>query len=218
VQILKIDQSFVHDMLRDPDDLAIVEGVIALAEAFGRDIIAEGVDSLEAGLLLLQLGCAVAQGYSIARPMPAAELPAWMAKWDTPRAWSEENFRRWHREDFALLLAEYNHRDWIDNLTDRIESQGGGEKSVPLTLEPDLCRFGRWYHGSGQVRYGTLPEFQVIDAVHQQVHELGGELHSLLRVGQYDEARKRLPELFALRDELLGRLHVLQELIVAKEG
>ncbi|MDP2833527.1 MAG: EAL domain-containing protein [Pseudomonadota bacterium] len=218
VQILKIDQSFVHDMLRDPDDLAIVEGVIALAEAFGRDIVAEGVDSLEAGLLLLQLGCAVAQGYSIARPMPAADLPAWVVKWDTPRAWSEENFRRWHREDFALLLAEYNHRDWIDNLAERIESEGGSEKSVSLTLDPDLCRFGRWYHGSGQVRYGTLPEFKVIDAVHHQVHELGGELHNLLHVGEYDVARKRLPELFALRDELLGRLHALQELIVAKEG
>jgi len=218
VQILKIDQSFVHDMLRDPDDLAIVEGVIALAEAFGRDIVAEGVDSLEAGLLLLQLGCAVAQGYSIARPMPAAELPAWMAKWNTPHAWSEENFRRWHREDFALLLAEYNHRDWIDNLASRIEGEGGSEKSVSLTLEPDLCRFGRWYHGSGQIRYGTLPEFKVIDPVHQQVHELGGELHNLLRAGHADAARKRLPELFALRDELLDRLHTLQDLIVSREG
>ncbi len=218
VQILKIDQSFVRDMLRDPDDLAIIEGVIALAEAFGRDVVAEGVDSLEAGLLLLQLGCAVAQGYSIARPMPAAELPAWVAKWTTPYAWSEENFRRWHREDFALLLAEYNHRDWIDNLADRIENEVGSETDVPLILEQDLCRFGRWYHGSGQVRYGTLPEFTVIDPVHQQVHELGGRLLNLLRAGKYGEARKRLPELFALRDELLGRLHALQDLIVAKEG
>ncbi|MDO9227595.1 MAG: EAL domain-containing protein [Pseudomonadota bacterium] len=216
VQILKIDQSFVHDMLRDPDDLAIVEGVIALAEAFGRDIVAEGVDSLEAGLLLLQLGCAVAQGYSIARPMPAAELPAWVAKWDTPHAWSEENFRRWHREDFALLLAEYNHRDWIDNLADRIEGEVGSKTDVPLTLDQELCRFGRWYHGSGQVRYGTLPEFTAIDPVHRQVHELGAELLKLLHVGKHDEARKRLPELFALRDELLGKLRSLQDLIVSE--
>ncbi len=216
VQTLKIDQSFVRDMLRDPDDLTIVEGVIALAEAFGRDIVAEGVDCLESGLLLLQLGCAVAQGYSIARPMPADALPGWIAKWDTPHAWSEENFRRWHREDFALLLAEHNHRDWIDTLTSLIE--GDSAKNVPLALEPELCRFGRWYHGSGQIRYGEMAEFIAIAPVHHQVHELGGTLLALLHAGDTDTARKRLPELFALRDELLARLRALQELIVTRDG
>ncbi|MDD5387936.1 MAG: EAL domain-containing protein [Gallionellaceae bacterium] len=220
VHTLKIDQSFVRDMLRDPDDLAIVEGVIALAEAFGRDIVAEGVENLESGLLLLQLGCAVAQGYSIARPMPADDLPDWIAKWDTPHAWSEENFRRWHREDFALLLAEYNHRDWIDNLADHIENGNGNSagKNPPLMLEPELCRFGRWYHGSGQVRYGTLPEFIAIEPVHHQVHDLGDELLALLRADDREVARGRLPELFTLRDELLHRLRELQDLIVATEG
>ena len=212
VQILKIDQSFVRDMLRDPDDLAIVEGVIALAEAFGRDVIAEGVDSLEAGLLLLQLGCAVAQGYSIARPMPAADLPTWIKDWDTPRAWSEENFRRWHREDFALLLAEYNHRDWIDNLANRIEGDTG--KLDPIMLDPESCRFGHWYHGSGRVRYGTLPAYAAIQPPHVRVHELGTELLALLRAGDIQAARTRLPELFVARDELLKRLHDLQSLIM----
>jgi diguanylate cyclase (GGDEF)-like protein/PAS domain S-box-containing protein len=214
VRILKIDQSFVHDMLRDPDDLAIVEGVIALAEAFGRDIIAEGVDSLEAGLLLLQLGCPIAQGYSIARPMPAAELPDWIEKWDTPHAWSEENFRRWHREDFALLLAEYNHREWIDRLADRIEGEGWNEEADPIPLDHALCRFGRWYHGSGEIRYGKLAEFIAIAPVHRRVHDLGGELLDLMRADNYETARKRLPELFAMRDEMLARLRALQDLIV----
>ena len=215
VQALKIDQSFVHDMLRDPDDLAIVEGVIALAEAFGRDVVAEGVDSLEAGLLLQQLGCTVAQGYSIARPMPAAELPDWVQGWNTPHAWSEENFRRWHREDFALLLAEYNHRDWIETLAALIEGEGG--RSTALVLEPEACRFGRWYHGSGQIRYGDLPEFAAIDPAHHRVHEVAGELLALLRAGEAKPARSRLPELFAARDALLHRLHALQTLVISGE-
>lgn len=212
VQILKIDQSFVRDMLRDPDDLAIVEGVIALAEAFGRDVVAEGVDSLEAGLLLLQLGCAVAQGYIIARPMPAEELPAWIKAWATPMAWSEENFRRWHREDFALLLAEYNHRDWIENLANRIE--GGTGKTDPIMLDPESCRFGHWYHGSGRVRYGTLPAFAAIQPAHAKVHDLGTDLLALLRSGNTQAARERLPELFAARDDLLTKLHALQGTIM----
>ncbi len=220
VQIMKIDQSFVRDMLRDPDDLAIVEGVIALAEAFGREVVAEGVENLESGLLLLQLGCAVAQGYSIARPMPAARLPEWVAAWDTPTAWSEENFQRWHREDFALLLAEYNHRDWVDNLTARIETAEGdlNDKHNAIALEPEHCRFGHWYLGSGAVRYGTLPEFLAIDPVHQRIHALGERLVSLLREGRQDEARRLLPELFSLRDDLLVKLRALQDLVVTRHA
>jgi EAL domain-containing protein (putative c-di-GMP-specific phosphodiesterase class I) len=74
---LKIDQSFVRDMLDDPDDLAILEGVLGLAIAFRRQVIAEGVETVEHGKMLLQLGCELAQGYGIARPMPADELPGW---------------------------------------------------------------------------------------------------------------------------------------------
>ena len=71
VTMLKIDQSFVRDMLDDPDDLAILQGVIGLASAFRRDVIAEGVETVAHGSLLLQLGCELAQGYGIARPMSA---------------------------------------------------------------------------------------------------------------------------------------------------
>lgn len=81
VDTLKIDQSFVRDMLEDPDDRAIVDGVIRLAAAFDRQVIAEGVETIAHGQALQQLGCRLAQGYGIARPMPAAQLPAWLAEW-----------------------------------------------------------------------------------------------------------------------------------------
>jgi EAL domain-containing protein (putative c-di-GMP-specific phosphodiesterase class I) len=70
-EVIKIDQSFVRDMLADPDDLAIVQGVIGLAQAFHREVIAEGVETIAHGARLLELGCELAQGYGIARPMPA---------------------------------------------------------------------------------------------------------------------------------------------------
>ena len=84
---LKIDQSFVRDMLDDPDDLAILQGVISLASAFQREVIAEGVETVAHGTLLLQLGCELAQGYGIARPMPAADVPAWVASWRPDPVW-----------------------------------------------------------------------------------------------------------------------------------
>jgi EAL domain-containing protein (putative c-di-GMP-specific phosphodiesterase class I) len=78
-EILKIDQSFVRDMLHDPNDLAIVKGIIGLAQAFGREVIAEGVENESVGKALLSLGCEMAQGYGIARPMPGAAIPGWLA-------------------------------------------------------------------------------------------------------------------------------------------
>ncbi|MCB8748128.1 EAL domain-containing protein [Rhodoferax sp. U2-2l] len=87
VAMLKIDQSFVRDMLDDPNDLAILQGVIGLAAAFKREVIAEGVETVAHGTALLHLGCELAQGYGIARPMPADQLPAWAATWQPAPEW-----------------------------------------------------------------------------------------------------------------------------------
>jgi EAL domain-containing protein (putative c-di-GMP-specific phosphodiesterase class I) len=85
VDTLKIDQSFIRDMMLDKGDRAIVQGVIALAKAFDRRIVAEGVETEELFLALLDMGCEYGQGYGIARPMPASRLPAWLERWnDTP--------------------------------------------------------------------------------------------------------------------------------------
>jgi diguanylate cyclase (GGDEF)-like protein/PAS domain S-box-containing protein len=86
-ETLKIDQTFVRDMLEDEDDLAIVQGVIGLAESFRRQVIAEGVESIEHGIALLHMGCDHAQGYGIAKPMPASDLAAWVKEWQAPVEW-----------------------------------------------------------------------------------------------------------------------------------
>jgi len=85
--LIKIDQSFVRDMLHDDDDLAIVGGVVALAKSFKRDVIAEGVETIEHGTALLQLGCELAQGYGIARPMPSSDFPYWINNWEPDVRW-----------------------------------------------------------------------------------------------------------------------------------
>jgi PAS domain S-box-containing protein len=84
---IKIDQSFVRDMLDNPDDLAIIKGVISLAKAFQRNVIAEGVETIEHGTALLKLGCQLAQGYGISRPMLASDIPVWMDSWEPDIAW-----------------------------------------------------------------------------------------------------------------------------------
>jgi diguanylate cyclase (GGDEF)-like protein len=103
VSQLKIDQSFVHSILEESDDLAILQGVLSLAVAFRRQVIAEGVETVEHGTKLLQLGCELAQGYGIARPMPAAELPAWINHWQPDPAWGSQIVGR--GENLPLLFT-----------------------------------------------------------------------------------------------------------------
>jgi len=80
VDTLKIDKSFVLDLGSNPGDLAIVRAVIALAEAFGLELVAEGVESAAAARTLLQHGCHRAQGFLLSRPLPADQMAALFAK------------------------------------------------------------------------------------------------------------------------------------------
>lgn len=76
-QTIKIDQSFVHNMTVDAEDLALVTAIVGLAGAFQRQVIAEGVETAEQCLQLLALGCERAQGFGIAQPMAAQAVLPW---------------------------------------------------------------------------------------------------------------------------------------------
>ena len=71
VDIIKIDRSFVKDLLVDPASLAIVELVLGLADKLDKRVVAEGVETIEQAERLRELGCRLGQGYLFARPAPA---------------------------------------------------------------------------------------------------------------------------------------------------
>ena len=80
VDVLKIDRGFVADLGSNPDDLAIVRAVIALAEAFELELVAEGVETETAATTLLHHGCHRAQGFLLSRPLSGEEMAALLAK------------------------------------------------------------------------------------------------------------------------------------------
>jgi diguanylate cyclase (GGDEF)-like protein/PAS domain S-box-containing protein len=214
--VLKIDQSFIHDILDSADALTLVEGAIGLATAFRRVIVAEGVENAEQGVLLMRLGCDIAQGNGIAPAMPAADIPNWIKTYKPDPQWVLWADSRWEMSDFTLLVAQYDHLKWVKRLMLFVEGA-----SLTLTeselMDHHSCRFGHWYYGHGTIRYGHLPEFKALEPIHQDVHRLGPEIVELRARGEPEQARTEFRRLLLMKDRILEHLAALQR-VVADRG
>jgi EAL domain-containing protein (putative c-di-GMP-specific phosphodiesterase class I) len=205
---LKIDQSFVRDMLDDPDDMAIVEGVIGLTKAFDRKVIAEGVETPEHGMVLLQLGCDLAQGFGIARPMPGTDIPGWVKNFISPPLWSSIAAFKWSREDLPMLVAEIDHQRWMGKF-ETFLADPTGLVSAP-TDSDHSCRFGIWYYGPNGQRYKHLESFAAIEPVHQQIHQLASELVTLKHTGDAPRLAMQLDAIHSASQTLIDQIQIIQ--------
>ena len=172
--LLKIDQSFVRDMLDNPDDLAIVEGVIGLTQAFRRAVIAEGVETVEHGLVLLLLGCDMAQGFGIARPMPPEDLPAWIRNFLPDELWNLAAAFNWSRDDLPLLIAGVDHKRWVRAVHSYLDDTTGSLH--PPALDQKACRFSHWQDSADSQRYTTIEAFHSIPGLHTRMHDIAAQL------------------------------------------
>ena len=200
--ILKIDQSFVRDMLEEPDNLNILEGVMGLASAFRREVIVEGVETVEHGLMLLQMGCEIAQGYGIARPMPASDLPGWIAAWRPDPRWDE--VPPVHANNRPLLYACVEHRAWLS----AFEACLQGRRTAPPSLDESHCRISAWIDAEKRSARGTFATIQAIDSLHRQLHGLAADILESQAEGRNPEGLARLEQLHFLHDKYLNRLRV----------
>ena len=198
--ILKIDQSFVRDMLDEPENLNILEGVMGLASVFRRDVIVEGVETVDHGLMLLQMGCEIAQGYGIARPMPAEEFPNWMATWRPDPRWAE--VPQVHATNRPVLIACVEHRAWLS----AFEACLQGRRTLPPSLDASQCRIAHWLDAEKQSARGTLLSIQAIETLHRQLHGLAAEILESQAEGRNPEGLARLEQLHILHDKCLSRL------------
>jgi diguanylate cyclase (GGDEF)-like protein/PAS domain S-box-containing protein len=199
VHQLKIDQSFVRDMLSDIDDLAIVEGVLALASAFSLEVIAEGMETNEHGEMLLQIGCDLAQGYAIAYPMPAAELENWLSTWQPDPSWM--NRPSFIRADLPLLFASAEYKVWYKGIEGYLQSE---------TPKPDNLnsRFGNWLTINSPIKKGN---YILIFKLHQKLMDLAKDLIDIHENGQTQAALARLPDLKKIQEDIFEKLKLLVE-------
>ncbi len=201
--VLKIDQSFVREMLESSDDLSIISGVIGMANAFGMRVIAEGVESVEQGSLLLRLGCQHAQGYGIARPMPADEFPAWFQGWKAEPSWL--GLQPVEDQNLPLLYAEVEHRHWVKALEKWLCGAG---KSVPA-LDSHLCKLGIWIESEAHSRLGLHAKFSYMVNLHRDLHALGQHAISMHAKGEVGAALRLLPQIRQQCDLFLAELRAL---------
>ena len=89
VHALKIDREFVSGVNDTEENYSILRGIIGLSRVFGRELIAEGVETIEQGEILLSLGCEFAQGYAISPPLAREKLAGWLAGWKPFPQWAE---------------------------------------------------------------------------------------------------------------------------------
>ncbi len=196
VNTLKIDQSFVRDMLQDPGDLAIVEGVIGLSTAFHHQVIAEGVESTDHALMLMEMGCFLVQGFGIAKPMPGEQTLAWLENFQADPRWLENPAQRLSRDDFQLVLAEVNHRQWLAGLQNWMQ-RPAEHRGAPPPLNGRECDFGLWYYGEGETRYGHLTEFRLAESLHDRIHHMAQQLVRQTEQGELAASRETEAELLA---------------------
>jgi EAL domain-containing protein (putative c-di-GMP-specific phosphodiesterase class I) len=201
--VLKIDQSFVREMMESSDDLSIISGVIGMAKAFGLQVIAEGVESIEHGNLLLRLGCEQAQGYGIARPMPADEFPSWLQHWKAAPSWAGQ--KPVETQNLPLLYAEVEHRCWVMEL----ERWLCGESEGTPIMDHHQCKVGLWIDSEAYSRFGLRPKFSQLNHLHRDLHRLGQSAVSMHAKGESEAALMMLPEIKQQRDLLLAELKML---------
>ncbi len=209
---IKIDQSFVRDMLDDKEDLALIEGIIGLAEAFDREVIAEGVETTEHGVLLMRIGCHYAQGYAIAKPMPAEKVASWMRNYKPDEAWSIWDNAHWAMSNLHLVRAQSDHIQWIQEIFDVLEGHQLGLQHNELTNHHE-CQLGNWYGGYGKKHYGNLSEFRDLEAIHKSVHKTGYRIIKLYNNNKKQDAALLAKDLLALKIQLLDKLNTLQKQI-----
>lgn len=206
---LKIDRSFVNAMLTSRSSLAIIEAVIGLAGAFQCELVAEGIETMEQGELLVRLGCEGGQGFMIARPMSADQIPGWLKDYRTPASWLSWAETRLGSQDFPLVLAEFEHRCWVKDLVGATTGQKLNTPAEAIS-DPTQCEFGRWLEHRGRSRYGKFRQMAEVDQTHHAVHDLGRIIHQQLLAGEIEQAHSHATDLENLSHRLIEALGRLQ--------
>jgi diguanylate cyclase (GGDEF)-like protein/PAS domain S-box-containing protein len=185
---IKIDQTFVRDLLDDPDDYSIIEGIIGLAKAFNRDVIAEGVETDSHGLMLLIMGCNQAQGYGISKPLPAEMIPTWLGDYKPNPYWIEYENNNFNPLKDKILLLQLTTEHWFNNINSTLLSTQ--ESSEQCSVKSQL---GIWLPRIDEHQF-KQDWLNQLKQLHGVMFNLACELISKHQMGKITQAQTGIDE------------------------
>ncbi|HAO26029.1 MULTISPECIES: EAL domain-containing protein [unclassified Methylophaga] len=211
VSAVKIDQTFVRNMLADVDDCKIVEGVIALARSFDLEVIAEGVESVRHGQILLSMGCELAQGYVIAKPMPAAHIADWQQQFTLPEDWLSYRDSRQHIKWTQLNLFCLYLQLSLESVELRFEAELDDVNLCPIiSIKQSHC--GVWLDRTENLQLIDMESLQILKEKYRSFHHL---LTMTLKLYQAGKKQSGLQNLHSLRSRYQDIYEYIQSIMSA---
>ena len=199
---IKIDQTFVQDMLDDPDDAAIIDGVIGLADSFNLDLIAEGVESVEHGEMLILMGCINAQGYIISHPIPAKNISKWLINYKPNKTWLKYSQLNLNKNQNRIKIFKLTTTRWKNKFVENILSYPEDIDSWPI-MDPNKCPCGMWINRAIQDKLFKKKSIKLLDKSHQKLHKISENILALYQKEEFFKARSQLPLLSKTFDEMI---------------
>ncbi len=197
---VKIDHGFVMNMHDDPEDLSIMIGILGLAKTFGVTPVAKGVETIEEGVTLLQLGCELAQGFCIARPMPVEMLDLWCREWRASPKWRKQHPLG---SDFhQVIYAKVNHAVWIRKLAAYLLAP----TQATFPTENHACDFDVWLSRARQMYKNDGATLDTIGELHEAIHAYAQKLIGRISRGEDGGVEAGMERIRQMHDALIGEL------------
>lgn len=199
--IVKLDQSFVRDIMKKPENIPILKASIHMCKVLKRQVIAEGVETIEIGKLLIYLGCYNAQGYAIAKPMSLNDFIKWSIHWSIYPEWrlSVEHKKRGK----LVINAITSHYSKIETLK-QLLSIKDSKLSPAFVLKS--CALAKWLHANSHIESANRKSIKKLHLKHKHIFLKMKKMIALHEEGKSEMATRLIEEVDHLNSELINEL------------
>lgn len=193
VNTIKIDRSFVRDILDDPSDFAIIEGVIALTKSFNRHVIAEGVETTNHGLMLLLMGCESAQGYQIAKPMPNDVFMSWLTDFRPNEKWASLHSKDLNKKQNNLAVFKLIYQHTFEKIRQYTLSSTDDNQWPILGNQANHCK--NWICRQKKEGMFKAEDINNLETMYNKASGIAELIQDKFKGGDVDGARELLSDL-----------------------
>ncbi len=190
--IVKIDMAFIRNMLVNKSDMLMVQSLLSLSKIMGKEIIAEGVETMEQGIILNMLGCNNVQGYYTGRPISSEMVSGWIKNFSLSKklsSWKNVKLNIGDFGDFLIILAYVGHNEFVEKIKKMCLEEKILLKDQERKKLKDFksCDFGEWYYGEG-LKYKNMESYKNLKNYHEKTHEAALRALDFCLEKKYEEA------------------------------